>query len=303
MLSLVNSLLDYTRIQTGRIKFEPERISSKELFEKSLKVLGGAALQKNINIELNFPKDLFIHADESLFSQAVNNLISNAIKFTRKGGTISITSAPSEDKNKVEFRIKDNGVGIKKEDMAKLFKVDAKFTTSGTSGEKGTGLGLSLVHDIIKKHGGEISVESVLGKGSEFIFTIPVSSTIILLVDDTKADRILYSKILKNIIPEYTIMEAEDGREAFNLIKINSPALVITDHDMPIMNGMDLVKQVSISEFKIKPPIIVLSSDITPKIEKGYKDLSVEFIFTKPVNLAVFKSSIEKSLRKVFYNT
>jgi len=65
---------------------------------------------------------------------------------------------------------------------------------------------------------------------------------------------------------------------------------------------MDLVKQVSISDFKIKPPIIVLSSDITPKIEKGYKDLGIEFIFTKPVNLAVFKSSIEKSLRKVFYN-
>ncbi|KUO61148.1 hypothetical protein APF79_13465 [bacterium BRH_c32] len=302
MLSLVNSLLDYTRIQTGRIKFEPERISSKDIFEKSLKVLGGAALQKNINLELNFSKDLYIHADESLFSQAVNNLISNAIKFTRKGGDISISSAPSSDKNKIEFRIKDNGVGIKKDDIAKLFKVDAKFTTSGTSGEKGTGLGLSLVHDIIKKHGGEIRVESVLGKGSEFIFTIPVSSTIILLVDDTKADRILYSKILKNIIPEYTIIEAEDGREAFKLIKTNSPALVITDHQMPIMNGMDLVKQVSISDFKIKPPIIVLSSDITPKIEKGYKDLGIEFIFTKPVNLAVFKSSIEKSLRKVFYN-
>ncbi|MFA7288975.1 MAG: PAS domain S-box protein [Melioribacteraceae bacterium] len=303
MLSLVNSLLDYTRIQTGRIKFEPERISSKDLFEKSLKVLGGAALQKNITLELNFPKELFIHADESLFSQAVNNLISNAIKFTRKEGTISISAAPSSDKNKIEFRIKDNGVGIKKDDIAKLFKVDAKFTTPGTSGEKGTGLGLSLVHDIIKKHGGEIRVESVIGKGSEFIFTLPVSSTIILLVDDTKADRLLYTKILKNIIPDYTIIEAENGREAFNLIKSNSPALVITDHQMPIMTGMDLVKQVSISEFKIKPPIIVLSSDVTPKIEKGYKDLGIEFIFTKPVNLSVFKSSIEKSLRKVIYNT
>ncbi|MCX6168975.1 MAG: PAS domain S-box protein [Ignavibacteriales bacterium] len=302
MLSLVNSLLDWTRLQTGSVKFEPERINAKELIEKSIQILSGAALQKKINLIPEMQKDFYVHADSGLLLQVFNNLISNAIKFTKPGGSIRVNAQANIEKKQVEFYVKDDGVGISKEDIPKLFKVDSKYTTSGTAGEKGSGLGLSLVHDIIQKHGGEIWVESETGKGTEFIFSIPVASANILLVDDLKTDRLLYSKLIRSLIPSYKILEAENGKQALDVIKHSSPALVITDHKMPVMSGYDLVKQLNMTELKYKPPVIVLSSDLNKSIEAEYKDLGVEFIFEKPVNLANFKNAIERSLRKAIFN-
>lgn len=298
MLNLVNSLLDWTRLQTGRIKFEPQKINAKNLIDKSIQMLSGAALQKNINIKSEVSNDIFIHADENLLMQVFNNLISNAIKFTNKEGEIVVKAKLDVIKRNVQFTVQDNGVGIKKEDLPKLFKVDSKFTTIGTAGERGSGLGLSLVQEIVHKHGGEIWVDSELGKGSKFNFTIPISSTSILLVDDIKYDRILYSKLLKSLITGYTIIEAENGKQALEIVKQQSPALVITDHKMPVMNGYDLVKQILVSDLKYRPPVIVLSSDINSAIEEEYRNLGVEFIFQKPVNLSNFKNAIEKSLKK-----
>lgn len=301
MLSLVNSLLDWTRLQTGRVRFEPERINMKPLVEKAFSILAGVALQKNIKLISAIEKDIFVHADESLLLQVFNNLMSNAIKFTKAGGTISVNATPEIEKRQIVIGVKDDGVGIRKEDIDKLFKVDSKFTTNGTAGERGSGLGLSLVHDIIQKHGGRIWVESEFGKGSEFIFTLPISSTKVLLVDDIKTDRILYSKLFKSLIPNYDIIEAANGKEALDIIKQQSPALVVTDHKMPVMSGYDLVKQINVSDIKVKPPVIVLSSDITVSIAREYKEMGVEFIFEKPVNLATFKTAIEKSLKKAVY--
>lgn len=302
MLSLVNSLLDWTRLQTGSIKFEPERINVKELIDKSINMLVGSAMQKKINLISMVQKDFYVHADAGLLLQVFNNLISNAIKFTNPAGNISIEARANVEKKQVEFAVKDDGVGIRKEDIPKLFKVDAKFTSSGTAGEKGSGLGLSLVNDIILKHGGDIWVESERGKGTEFIFSIPVASSNILFVDDSNTDRLLYSKLITSLIPNYKIFSAENGKEALEIIKQASPAVVITDHQMPVMSGYDLVKQLNITELKYKPPVIVLSSDITKTIEAEYKDLGVEYVFQKPVNLAVFKNAIERSLRKAIFN-
>jgi len=302
MLSLVNALLDWTRLQTGRIKFEPQKINAKLLIDRTIQILSGAALQKNIQLISEVENDLFIHADENLLMQAFSNLISNSIKFTNSGGKIVISANADVVKRNVQFIVEDTGIGIKKEDLPKLFKVDAKFTTPGTAGEKGSGLGLSLVHEIIQKHGGEIRVESEYGKGSKFIFTIPVSSSTILLVDDIRYDRILYSKLIKSLISGYSIIEAENGKQALEIIKQNSPALVITDHKMPVMSGYDLVKQLLISDLKFRPPVIVLSSDINKAIEEEYRSLGIEFIFQKPVNLSNFKNAIEKSLRKAMFS-
>lgn len=302
MLGLVNSLLDYTRLQTGKIKFEPERINAKGVIDKSIQILSGAALQKNITLVSTLDKDFYIHADEGLMLQVVNNLISNAIKFTKNEGTIKVNALVDIDRRQVQFSVEDNGVGMRKEDIAKLFKVDAKFTTPGTAGEKGSGLGLSLVADIVRKHGGEIWVESQLGLGSRFFFTIPIASTNILLVDDIKTDRLLYAKLIKNLVPQYKIIEAENGKIALDLIKQNSPVLVISDHKMPVMTGYDLVKQLNITDLRYKPPVIILSSDINEAVQSEYRELGVEYIFQKPVNLSDFKNAIQMALRKAVYN-
>ena len=173
-----------------------------------------------------------------------------------------------------------------------------KFTSEGTAGEKGSGLGLSLVKEIIEKHGGTISVESEFGKGTEFIFTLPIASSNILIVDDNKTDRLLYSKILKNISPDYNVEVASDGKEAIQMILSSPPALVITDHAMPVMNGYDFVIELKKMDIKGKPPVIVLSSDIDRATINDYSELGIEFVFQKPVNIGSFKLAIEKSLQK-----
>jgi PAS domain S-box-containing protein len=298
MLALVNSLLDWTRLQTGRIKFEPEKISARMIIINSINSLSGAAFQKNINLRSEVEKNVTIYADNSLMTQVFNNLISNAIKFTKPGGEIIISASPSKKTRFYEFSVRDNGVGIKPENMKELFRIDTKYSSEGTAGEKGTGLGLSLVNEIIEKHGGNIWVESEYGKGSNFKFLLPIASANILLVDDSKTDRLLYSKILKNITPDYNIEIASNGKEALEKIMTAPPALVITDHFMPEMNGYELTREIKKLDIKGKPQVIVLSGDIDRSAIVDYTNLGIEYVFHKPVNLSNFKIAVEKSLRK-----
>ncbi len=298
MLALVNSLLDWTRLQTGRIKFEPQKIDIIKIITDSINALSGTAIQKGIEIETILPQYLYLFVDKSLIIQVFNNLISNSIKFTNKGGKISISSNPASSSRFIYLSIKDTGIGIKEDDLTKLFNVDSKFTSEGTAGEKGSGLGLSLVKEIIEKHGGTIEVKSKYGIGSEFNFTLPIASSNILIIDDSKTDRLLYSKILKNITPEYSVEVASNGKEAIEKILLSPPALVITDHAMPVMNGYEFVMELRKLDIKGKPPIIVLSSDIDRAAINDYNELGIEFVFQKPVNLGSFKLAIEKSLQK-----
>lgn len=298
MLALVNSLLDWNRLQSGRIQFEPEKTHAQLIIERSINSLAGAALRKNIEIRSSVPEEIQIFVDENLIFQVFNNLISNAIKFTNNNETISISVKTSERLRFLEFSVQDTGVGIKSDDLKKLFSVDSKFTKDGTSGEKGSGMGLTIVSDIIQKHGGSIWVESEPGKGSNFKFTLPIASAVILLVDDNKTDRLLYSKILKNITPDYNVEVASNGKEAMEKIIKSPPALVITDHNMPEMNGIQLVQEIQKLEVKSKPPIIILSGDIDRTAIHDYGLLGIDYIFQKPVNLANFKQAVERTIRK-----
>jgi len=299
MLSLVNSLLDWTRLQTGRVRFEPDRYQIKDIVNSSINLMSGVAIQKNITLNSKLKDETNVFVDKDLVQQVFNNLLSNALKFTKENGEIIISNKPQERSRFIEFSIKDNGIGIKEENLDKLFNVDAKYTSEGTKGEKGSGLGLSLVKEIIDKHGGEIKVKSTYGKGTEFLFTLPIASDNILFVDNNKTDSFLYSKILNNITPEYKIIPAANGKEALEIINNNTPALVITENDMPEMNGYNLIKEVSRSEIKIKPPFIVLSGNIDKSAIHDYEEIGVSYIFKKPVNIRELKSAIEKSLSEV----
>jgi PAS domain S-box-containing protein len=298
MLALVNSLLDWTRLQTGRIRFEPEKFHASNVVDEAIQVLAGSALQKKITIVNDIKADAVIFADKGLLLQVFNNLISNAIKFTRPGGEIVISAKPSEKLRFLELSVKDNGVGIQEENILNLFRVETKFTSEGTAGEKGSGLGLSLVKEIIEKHGGNIRVESEYQKGSNFLFTIPVTPSNILLVDDSNTDRLLYSKLLKNFAPDYNIETATNGKEALEQIIASPPALVITDHIMPELNGYELVLQLKKSNIREVPPVIVLSSELDRGIISAYSNAGIEYIFQKPVNLVEFKQAVEKLLRR-----
>ncbi|MBA4251897.1 MAG: hypothetical protein C0425_03805 [Chlorobiaceae bacterium] len=299
MLTFVNSLLDWTRIQTGRIKFEPRIFGLHEIVNSTLVTLSGEALKKGINLKNNVEKELDVFVDQTLIIQALINLISNALKFSYSGGAITVSATDSNQSRFIEVSVTDTGVGISEENQSKLFGFDSKFTSEGTAGEKGSGLGLSLVKEIIEKHGGKIWLNSKVGAGTTFFFQLPRASSTILLVDDSNTDRVLYTKIIKNLIDDYEIVTARDGKEAIEYIRTSPPALVITDHMMPNMNGYELVVEISKLNLKGKPKVIVLSSELSKGDVYAYNDLGVEYLFPKPANLNNLKSAIEKLLKQI----
>ena len=170
--TLLGNLLDWARSQTNSIQFNPEDINISDIINSTLVILSGEATKKNITISNSVPAQAVVLADSNMISAVLRNLVSNAIKFTRPGGCISLSSNAGE--KFYEFTIEDNGVGIQKKDVEKLFRIDTKVYSKGTADESGTGLGLILCKEFIEKNSGSIRVESEYGKGSRFIFTLPV---------------------------------------------------------------------------------------------------------------------------------
>jgi PAS domain S-box-containing protein len=171
-MDLLTNLMEWSRSQTGRIVFNPQNINLADLIDESSALLQESANQKNIVITKNLPAGLTVFADKSMINTILRNLISNAIKYTNPGGKIDITAVKGE--RELTVRVSDDGVGIKENDLAKLFLIEASRSTRGTRDEDGTGLGLILCKEFVSKHGGKIWVESVHGQGSRFAFTIPV---------------------------------------------------------------------------------------------------------------------------------
>ena len=171
--NLLKNLMDWSRSQTGRIAFIPANIDMVGLINETIALYTDIAAQKSITIIKELPATLPVVADKDMLATVLRNLISNAIKFTRPEGEIKISAQLLQDE--IQVKISDNGVGIPKIGIEKLFQISSKYSTSGTNNEQGTGLGLILCKDFIDKHHGKIWVESVEDKGSDFVFTLPVN--------------------------------------------------------------------------------------------------------------------------------
>jgi len=170
-LNLLENLLAWAKIQTGHIDFKPEKLRLEPIVQEIVVLLSSSAKIKNITLNYFQSENFLIIADENMLKTILRNLISNAIKFTNLGGNIDIYAVP--DHNRIEITIADNGLGLDEKTRKKLFRLETSFTTNGTTNEKGSGLGLILCKEFVEKQGGEIWVESELGIGSEFKFTLP----------------------------------------------------------------------------------------------------------------------------------
>lgn len=175
--ALLENLLEWSRIQRDVVKFNPDIIYPKLLVDNILSIKKAQISLKSINVDVDIRSDSTITADEMMLNTIFRNLISNAVKFTRDSGSISISSKEIEDEF-VEFCIEDNGVGMNEITMNKLFKIDQHITSIGTAKETGTGLGLILSKEFIDKHKGKIRVESEVNNGSKFFFSIPFDGKI-----------------------------------------------------------------------------------------------------------------------------
>jgi len=294
-LNLINCLLDWSRLQTGRIKVEPTRLNVKSTIANSIISLTPISVRKNIEIKIEIPSNLYMYADERLISQAILNLVSNAVRFTPPGKEVQIYSQKFKE-GFIEIVVADQGTGIPEEGQSKLFKIDQKFIMAGTEGEKGSGLGLTLVKEIIDKHGGEVWFYSKVGEGSEFHITVPEAKNILLIVEDDEAVVSLYRRIIEHHLPYFEIKTAVNGYDAITMLKNIMPTVIITDHDMPLMNGTQFVDAVYKKEANKTIPIIVISAKLDDEIIKSYLKLGVDKIIPKPIDSEKLINAIKDSL-------
>lgn len=171
VVDLLENLLSWSRSQNSEKTFNPVKINLRELVINEIDRFNTSAALKQISMNHSVVPHLFVTADQQMVKTIFRNLISNAIKFSKTGGIVSISA--KEGRQFIEIEVKDNGIGMSEETQKKLFKIDEFRSTLGTNNEHGTGMGLLFCKEFVGMHGGKIWVVSKPGKGSKFIFTLP----------------------------------------------------------------------------------------------------------------------------------
>jgi ligand-binding sensor domain-containing protein/signal transduction histidine kinase len=173
LFQLMNNLLDWSRVQIGKVDYKPQKVNLYESISKVIYIQKPNAEKKKINIVNDVNNNHFVLVDDNMFYSVMNNILNNAIKFSRIGSDIQISSSRKD--NYYEIKVKDYGIGIESDNLDRLFKIDKVFSKSGTNGEGGTGLGLILCKDLISKNKGEIKIDSAPNKGTTVYILLPVT--------------------------------------------------------------------------------------------------------------------------------
>jgi two-component system, autoinducer 2 sensor kinase/phosphatase LuxQ len=170
VMELLGTLLDWSRLQLDKMELSPDYLGLKDMSEKSIRLYETMAAEKNVALSIDV-EDIIVYSDRTVLDTLMRNLLGNAIKFTPKGGSVSLTSK-AVCRELVMISVQDTGIGLSSENLKKILSPNSHMTTQGTNGEKGTGLGLSVCIDMLNKQGGAFSAESKEGEGSRFFFTI-----------------------------------------------------------------------------------------------------------------------------------
>ncbi len=171
---LLDSFLEWSRLQIGGMNATPSKFDIHLIGQRTLSLLAANAKHKNIAVVNAIPEEMFVWADTRMVEAILRNLLYNALKFTNRGGSITISAANDEDEDdKVRIAVHDTGIGISEDDIVRLLQPESEFTTLGTFGEKGTGLGVLFCRELAERNNGMLSIHSEKGAGSTFSFTLP----------------------------------------------------------------------------------------------------------------------------------
>ena len=174
--NLLENLLEWSRIQLSYLKHRPIRLNLYEIGEKNIELFTSIAQEKEITLQNDIEPDLMVWADRYMLDTIIRNLMSNALKFTYTGGLVTVKArhlSTDTEPHYVEVAVSDTGVGLSRQNLEKLFKVEEPYQTIGTAHEKGTGLGLIICKELVEKNKGQLSVTSQVGQGTTFKFTVP----------------------------------------------------------------------------------------------------------------------------------
>ena len=310
LLQLINDILDLSKIEAGQLELRCEDFRVKDALPEVLSTIRPLAMAKNITVEDTLEADWAVYADRVRFKQILYNLVSNAVKFTPKGGRIAIDC--HQDENSIRISVTDTGIGIRPEDQAIIFDEFRQVEGTAEPNHQGTGLGLAITKRLVEQQGGRISVESELGKGSRFIFSLPAGSTspgpllvdapanvsvalsasrakpLVLLVDDEAPARELLASYLDS---EYRIAMAESGAEAVKRAKELLPNAITLDVFMPGGNGFETLVELRKSVETANIPIIIVS--IVDQKQVGFALGAADYLI-KPIRQPVLLEAIRK---------
>lgn len=274
MVTLVEDVLKISRFKSGHLKLEKQFFDARYVGAMAASNYAHLARQKGIVIENAIPENSRVYADKTLLVEAVQNLVTNSIKFCKSGDAITISLVEGDASI---IYVRDTGAGIDPSRLEQIFDYDKKTSTAGTNGEVGTGFGLPIVKDIVELHGGELGVKTEPGKGCEFYLKLPVVRPTILLVDDSQAMRLLQKQWLTVLNVEF--IEAGNGEEALKLVEDHRPHLVVTDVKMPVMDGLELLKRLKDNANTKDIPVIMISGEYGMEIrDKIFKLGADDFV-------------------------
>lgn len=332
LLNLINDILDFSKIEAGKLELSLTTCNLNEIAKESLKVILPTADQKNLNLILSIDPRVpeFVIADMMRVKQILINLLSNAAKFTSQGEIelkISLKSQnKSTNKSRVEFAVRDTGIGISDEKRQIIFEAFAQEDNSTTRKYGGTGLGLTICNKLLELMDSGLSVESELHKGSVFSFELELESSQqlnepakisepkksiekktstntskaeelrILLVDDNPVNMLLAKTIVKNIVPKTKILEAKNGLEAVEQFKAQNPSLIFMDIQMPEMSGYEattVIREIEKDKDKRVPIIALTAGTVKGEYEKCLA-IGMDAYLSKPVLVADIENVLEK---------
>jgi PAS domain S-box-containing protein len=280
LIGLINDMLDFERLESGRLDLEIAAASAAGIAEMAADSVRGFAEQHDVTIETSVP-DVAVYADAQRIVQVIVNLLSNAIKFSPRGGVVRLDAARLQDR--VEFRVIDRGRGIPPEALDSIFERFRQIEASDAREKGGTGLGLAIARALVESHGGTISVESTPGEGSTFSFRLDAAgspaletctpdeevagmlrsillqsdrpaTSILLIEDDPELLHVMASQLASD---EVRIWKAETGRDAMSIVESHRPDLIVLDISLPDTDGFALIEQMRAREELRDRPLVI----------------------------------------------
>ncbi|WP_161599719.1 ATP-binding protein [Pseudomonas arsenicoxydans] len=315
LMLLIGDILDLAKIESGKLTLEPQRSSPQEILESVERVFHGLARQKGLfleaNVQLDSAKDVMV--DGGRLKQVLSNFVGNAIKFTDRGGVkLSLRTWEAGDNLCLVFLIEDTGIGISPVDQKSLFEPFSQVL--GQSSQRGgTGLGLAICQQLVEMMGGSLMLDSAAGRGTRIKVELQVPSlepeiaqpqqhsqeTLqslalrVLLVDDHLPNRLLLSQQLQFL--GHSVHESEDGQQACDCLQVESFDVVITDCNMPVMNGYELTQWIRAQEREAgRERCVVIGFTANAQVEERQRCLAagMDDCLFKPVSLAMLRTCL-----------
>lgn len=312
LMQIINNILDYTKIDLGKMKLDAQSCKIKSYLENIWKTYSIQAKEKNIDFKLKIDENLFDYylIDETKITQILGNLISNSIKFTDIGSikleVKVVKQSPIFDR--ILFKVSDTGIGIEKENLDKVFESFSQVKSGITRKKDGAGLGLSITKKLIELHDSEITIQSIYGKGSVFSFELKlkksqnleqnnqvnfkneIEGVKVLLVEDNAINAMIALKLLSkwNMVTEH----AKNGLEATEKSQVTKYDYILMDIHMPVLDGYQAAKNIrTLENLNKETPIFGLTADIAAKDNSEYNFYFNDFLL-KPLEIEKLKTAL-----------